>query len=137
MADDQKILTEEEITAWSRESYRKATSYLAEKGFITETVAVEQSSYLAPLIAVWKMKSTDGKWLWVISGDLPTDSISVDSAESARDAVRAFSLKWQLDCENLFNKSSEDPASVEFAQMLQSKANGLYQIFEQDEFWQS
>ena len=138
MAEEQnKPLTEEEVIAWSRESYQKATGFLAEKGVLAETVSMENSRYLAPVVAIWKVKSTENKWFWVISGDLPTDFINEEGAVSPREAVRAFSLRWQLQADNILKNEESDQTQKEFAALLIGRANGLYDLFEKEELWQN
>lgn len=129
-------LSEEEIIKWSRESYQKAIGHLAEKGIVADSVSMEQSRYLAPILAVWKIKSADQRWFWVISGDLPTDWMTEEGAESARDAVRAFSLRWQLKAEEIRVNQEADKTQQEFATLLIGRANGLYDIYEREELWQ-
>lgn len=136
MTDNNKALTEQEIAAWSREAYQKANSFLAQKGIISETVSTEQSRYLAPLLAVWKIKSNQGKWFWVITGDLPSDMLTVDVAKTARDAIRSFSFKWQVDSENIRKQPGQIKTQLDFANMLQSRAESLYDIFDQEDLWQ-
>lgn len=136
MTDNNKALTEQEIVTWSREAYQKATSFLAQKGIITETVATEQSRYLAPLVAIWKIKSNKGKWFWVITGDVPSDMLAGDAAKTARDAVRSFSFKWQVDSESIRSQPGQTKTQLDFANVLQSRAEGLYGIFDQEDIWQ-
>ncbi|NVK25304.1 MAG: DUF4826 family protein [Gammaproteobacteria bacterium] len=128
-------LSEEQIVAWSREAYQKASAHLADKGIITESVSMEQSRYLAPMLAVWKIKATDKNWYWVISGDLPTDVMTEEGADSARSAVKAFSYQWQMKAENIQLAGNADKTQQDFAQLLISRANGLYQLSERDELW--
>ena len=136
-SDTIKPLSEDEIIAWSRESYQQATAHLAEKGVLTDTVSMEQSRYLAPVLAIWKIKSTENKWFWVISGDLPTDSITEEGAQSPRDAVRAFSLQWQMKAEIIRTNPDSDQTRQEYAALLIGRANGLYDIYEQEGLWQN
>lgn len=131
---DQQQMTPEQQTAWIKEQFQSATKYLASKGLITETVADTESRYLVPLVAVWKVNLADKSKAWVISGDLPTDHLSIDAATTARDAMRQFSFKWQMQAENL--RKSGKPEQQEFAQMLVSRAEGLYDLFSNDELWQ-
>lgn len=137
MAENNKPLTEQEIIAWSRESYQKATAFLAEKGIVTETVSMEHSRYLAPLVAVWKIKTTDKKWLWVLSGNLPTDYVAESAATTAREAMRSFSFKWQMDSEKILAAGEFGPDKEELAKMLQDRAERLYEVCEADSLWQS
>lgn len=135
MADNNKPLTEQEIVKWSRESYQKATAFLAEKGIIAETVSMEQSRYLAPLVAIWKIKTTDSKWFWVISGDLPADMMAEEGAQSPREALKAFSFKWQLDSEKITTGQVKVAQPEQFASFLNSRAESLYELSESEDLW--
>ena len=126
-------MTVEEQQQWIREQYQVATKYLATKGLVTDSVAVEESRYLTPFMSVWKLKALDGSFLWVICGDLPTDHNAFEVASNAREAVRHFSLKWQMQAENLL--TSQDSAQESFAQLLIAKAEVLYDLYQQDKLW--
>lgn len=130
----QQAMTPEQQQAWIREQYLKATKYLADKGLVTESVADKESRYLVPVLSVWKINLLDKSTVWVISGDLPTDHVALDGSESAREVIRHFSLKWQLQAENLLQQ--EDKEQQEFAQLLIGRADGLYKLYEKDELWQ-
>ncbi|WP_246058432.1 DUF4826 family protein [Litorilituus lipolyticus] len=129
-----KQMTEEEQQQWTREQYQVATKYLATKGLITQSVAVEESRYLVPILAVWKLNLNDGSKVWVLCGDLPTDHSSVDVAPSAREALRHFALKWQMQAENLFR--ADDKSQNDFANLLVSRSEGLYQLYDDESLWQ-
>ncbi|WP_259337821.1 DUF4826 family protein [Colwellia sp. RSH04] len=129
-----KQMTEAEQQQWTREQYQVATKYLATKGLITQSVIIEESRYLVPILAVWKLSLNDGSKVWVLCGDLPTDHSSVDVASSAREALRHFALKWQMQAENLFR--AEDKSQTDFANLLVSRSEGLYQLYEDDALWQ-
>ncbi|WP_257173526.1 DUF4826 family protein [Colwellia sp. M166] len=131
---DKLEMTEEQKQIWIREQYLKATKYLAEKGLVTESVAETESRYLVPVMALWKINLLDKTKVWVVSGDLPTDHIALDKGESARDVVRHFSFKWQLQAENLLRL--DDKEQKQFAEFLIGRADGLYQLYDKDELWQ-
>ncbi|KXJ51193.1 MAG: hypothetical protein AXW17_09585 [Colwellia sp. Phe_37] len=128
-------MTEEQKQAWIREQYLKATKYLAEKGLVTQSVAETESRYLVPVMALWKINLLDKTKVWVVSGDLPTDHIVLDKGETARDVVRHFSFKWQLQAENLLRL--DDQEQKQFAEFLITRADGLYQLYDKDELWQA
>ncbi|MCH8536742.1 MAG: DUF4826 family protein [Alkalimonas sp.] len=130
-------LTDQERSQWVQTQFRKANEYLASKGILPDQVVVQESRYLAPLIAVWKIKSQDRKEYWVLSGDLPTDHLAVSAAASAKEAIRAFSLNWQLKAQQIIDSGSADKTQQDFANLLISRAHGLYDLFEQDEIWQA
>ena len=132
---EQKQMTEEEQQQWVREQYQAATKYLATQGMVTESVVVEDSRYLVPVLAVWKLKLIDGTYVWAMSGDLPTDHSAFDVAPNAREAVRHFSLKWQMQAENLLKTGGKE--QEEFAKLLISRAEGLYDMHQNDKVWHS
>ncbi|GAW96991.1 MULTISPECIES: DUF4826 family protein [Colwellia] len=128
-------MTEEQQQQWIREQYQTATKYLAEKGIVTNSVKTEDSRYLVPLLALWKLTSLEGKSYWVLCGDLPSDHSSAEIATNARDALRHFSLKWQMQAENLLQAKSEE--QHDFAQLLIGRADGLYKLYEDESLWQA
>ncbi len=128
-------MTEQEQQAWVREQYQTATKFLASKGMITESVADTESRYLVPLMTMWKINLVDKTSVWVICGDLPTDFAQLPVAKDAREAVRHFSFKWQMQAENLMKTG--DAEQEKFAQLLISRAEGLYDLFEKDELWEA
>lgn len=127
-------MTEEQQQQWIRDQYQVATKYLAEKGIVTNSVKAEDSRYLVPLLAVWKLNSLDGKSFWVICGDLPSDHSSVDVAINAREALRHFSLKWQMQAENLLQAKTAE--QNDFANLLIARAEGLHKLCEDEKLWQ-
>ncbi len=127
-------MTEEDQQQWMRDQYQVATKYLAEKGVVTDSVQVEDSRYLVPLLALWKLTSLAGEKFWVLSGDLPTDHSKFEVADNARDALRHFALKWQMQSENLLQ--SEIKEQKDFAHLLIGRAEGIYKLCEDDSLWQ-
>lgn len=131
---ENKQMTEQEQNDWIKNQYHAATKYLADKGMVTNSVAIEGSRYLVPLLAVWKLKLINNESYWVICGDLPTDHINADVAIDAREALRHFSLKWQLQAENLLKQPSKE--QQDFANLLISRADGLYDLHNNESLWQ-
>jgi hypothetical protein len=128
---------EQANSEWVRAQFQKANQYLAEKGILPDNVAVSESRYLTPLLAVWKITAQDRKQYWVISGDLPTDHLPLSAAKDAREAVRAFSLNWQIKAEHVMNSGAVDQTKVDFANLLVNRAHSLYDLFEKEELWKS
>lgn len=129
-------MSPEQLSNWIREQYQKANKYLAENGILFESVATEESRYLAPYVAVWKIKSIEGKNYWVISGDVPTDVIPYKTEKNAQNTLRAFSMRWQLKAEQILQSNINDQTQKDFAQLLINKAENMYQLFTNDEVWQ-
>lgn len=129
-------ISEAQRAEWVRVQFQKANEYLATKGIIPDNVAVSESRYLPPLVAVWKLNTRDAKSFWVISGDLPTDHMPVSAAPNAREAIRAFALHWQLKAEQIAQAGFTDKTQVEFANLLVNRAEGLYDLFDNEPLWQ-
>lgn len=129
-------ITEEQRTEWVRTQFQKANEYLASKGIIPDNVAVSESRYLPPFVAVWKLNSRDKKSFWVISGDLPTDHMPISAALNAREAIRAFALHWQLKAEQIAQVGFTDQTQQDFANLLVSRAHSLYDVFDNEQLWQ-
>lgn len=130
----QEVLQQE----WIREHFQKANRFLAEKGVIPTNVITTESRYIMPYVAIWKMEAKKPKkqTFWVMSGDLPSDYVDVNVAASAREALKHFSLMWQLKAENLHNSgATKDPTQEKFAQLLVSRAESLYKLQADDKLW--
>lgn len=140
--NSQNQLTDAQIKEWCSKSYQQATQFLAQQGIVTESVVLEQSRYLPPVLAFWKLKSLEGQMYWVISGEIEPDVLPEKAASSARDSARAFSLHWQARIEELRNTLTNQSTKEETAQVQQQitdlnhAATRLYQIFEIDNLWQ-
>jgi hypothetical protein len=129
-------LTDEQRAAWVRTQFQKANEYLATKGIIPDNVAVSESRYLPPLVAIWKLNTRDAKSFWVISGDVPTDHMPLSAAPNAREAMRSFALHWQLKAEQIAQAGFSDKTQVDFANLLVNRAEGLYDLFDNEQLWQ-
>jgi hypothetical protein len=127
---DQQALGE-----WAREQFQRAARHLAENGIIFESVFTEDSRYLAPYVAIWKIKATDGKRFWVISGDLPSDFAGLQTAENAREALRYFAMSWQMKAENLRATVAADQEQMAYAKLLEEKAELLHSASSQEQYW--
>ena len=109
-------LSQEQVSEWVREQYQRANKHLAEQGVLFESVATEECRYLAPVVAVWKIPYT--------------------AAKNAQESLRAFSMRWQLQAENILQSGTTDQLRKDFAQLLVSKAEIVYDLFANEKNWQ-
>ncbi|WP_445946194.1 DUF4826 family protein [Shewanella sp.] len=131
---DPELLRQE----WVRTQFQKANRFLGEKGVIPSKVITDESRYLAPYFAIWKMESKQPtkQTFWVMSGDLPSDYVDVNVASTAREAVRHFSMMWQVKAENLHRAgATKDATQAKFADLLVSRAESLYKMQADDKLW--
>ena len=123
--------------AWVRAQYQKANQHLASKGIVPDNVSVSDSRYMPPFVSIWKLNTKSRDAYWVISGDLPTDHMAVSAASDAREALRTFSLQWQMKAQQIINSGIKDKTQLEFANLLINRAHNLYDMFAKEELWQS
>lgn len=128
--------SQEKLENWVREQFQRANKHLAESGVLFDSVVTEESVYLAPFLAIWKIKSTDNKYYWVICGDVPCDFMPFEHEKTAREAIKHFSMVWQLKAEKIRQSGTTDQTQVEFAQLLEKKAESLYEVQSRDDLWQ-
>ena len=126
---------QEAANKWTRDTLDRAHKHLAEKGIIPKTILDKESRYLVPMCAIWKIKSQQGKTYWVVSGNLPTGHVEVTAATSAREAVRYFSFQWQLKADEIVNSGRIEKAQADFASLLVARAQGLYELYNNDKLW--
>lgn len=124
------------LSTWVREQFQRANKHLAERGILFESVVTEESRYLAPYAAVWRIRAQDKKSYWVVSGDLPADAVPLEAAETAREAMKRFSYAWQMQAENITRSGTNDQAQLDFAALLIKKANMLYELSVDKKIWQ-
>lgn len=53
----------------------------------------------------------------------------------AREALRHFSLTWQVRAENIVKSADVSDEQKDYAAMLINRAEGLYSFYKDDEFW--
>ena len=135
LTQEQQAQAEQARTQWVREQFQKANEYLASKGIIPDNVAVSESRYMPPFLAVWKMNTKDKTAFWVLSGDLPTDHMPFSAALNAREALRAFSMHWQLKAQQIIDAGVRDKTQAEFANLLINRAHAMYEMFEEEALW--
>jgi hypothetical protein len=128
-------LDEAQVSEWVRAQFQKANLFLAEKGILMDSVAVKDSRYLPPLVAVWKINAIDRKSYWVISGELPTDQLDLTAAANAREALRAFSFRWQIKAQQLIEAGVQDQTAADYVNLLVGRAHSLYDLFENEQIW--
>ena len=91
-------------------------------------------------------KADKTKSYWIISGDqVPTDHIDSAVAQTAREAAKHFTMKWQMQSVRLeqlgdatgeaTGEPSDDVDWLEVASGLQAQAEALYGLVENEDAW--
>jgi len=128
---------------WLQQEHGKVLEYASRNALELSGIVQQSSAILPPAVAIWFIESkTNSQGFWIISGDLPTDHIVGDNAKNAREAIKHFTLRWQLKAENILKELEQETSATEgsntrkeFAEILISRAEGLYQLADRDDLW--
>jgi hypothetical protein len=139
--EEQKVPFNEQ--QWVDKQRGAVLGYCSRKELNVTEFIDNESAILPPFIAVWLVESKSPKAkYWVVSGDLPLDHIPTKLAKSPRDAIRHFSLSWQLKAERLIASLEAgqpqlgDPVKqTDFANLLVSRAHMLSELANNDKIW--
>ena len=139
--EDPKIA---ENKQWLFEQKAKMLKYCRTKQLDADRLLDQHYAGLAPYFALWGVENRkEHKKYWVITGDLPNDHMSFDGADNPRDALRHFSMSWQLKAENMearMNNNEPLAGTVEqhkeMISLLRDRAENLYEIVSADALWQ-
>jgi hypothetical protein len=141
-----KKANSDEAIAWAREQLDRAISETIERGvFIDEVIEAKPVWVLHEKVTIGQAReaSRPDSFVWIICGDLPTDHIGSSAAETPRDALRYFSLKWQMDADRYNDPAvrkahgwREDQDLSLLTNQLVAKAEELYDIAEEESLWQ-
>ncbi|MCZ6559778.1 MAG: DUF4826 family protein [Gammaproteobacteria bacterium] len=137
----------EKFAEWLKEQIQGMSRHVYASGlFSVEATGhcVWSVPHLVFLGQIWPKDDRSSKY-WVISGlDLPTDHFEEGLAATPREALRHFSMKWQLQSSKvaeLGEQGGSDGAVSSatdwqrIADGLQSNAEALYTLVERDELW--
>lgn len=142
MTENQQQMTEEEMQQkaleWNRAQFVEAQRYCSKNQLMVKDFVQAESRTLPPILALWKvtLKDADVKSVWIISGEVPTDHVATTAAATAREAIRHFSMKWQLKAEQLRAEAQGNPTKESYVNKLVQSAEGIYPFYEKDELWQ-
>ena len=136
---------EEKIRRWNQEEFVKVQKHCMSKGVQPKTLDQSKTKCLPPIVGVWYINSaTKGEDYWVLTGDLPSDLAPAKVAANAREAVKYFSMNWQLKAANIEDAIAEGKITgenketqIKFIQELVTKAEGLYQLHSDEKLWAS
>lgn len=132
----QQGMNTEQAAVWFNSQVQRAGQYLANQGVIMEKLDQNNSTYVAPLFCILKIRSKDRKRFWVIVGDLPTDYTPDSTAKNAREALRHFALHWQLKAEQMIQAGIRDNIQRDYAQLLVTKAEAIYPFVDNKSLWE-
>ncbi|PCI68729.1 MAG: hypothetical protein COA86_05615 [Kangiella sp.] len=136
---------EKEFKIWSQKEYVKISKFCNSKGHQVTGVDQSRCQSLPPVLGLWFVKTRDKKVdLWCIAGEFPTDLANSKVAENAREALRYFSMSWQLQSAKLEEGLAEGKISLQdketqekFIKELTTRAESLYELYSNDKIWKN
>ena len=131
----------EAFVRWVREQHGLMARYAAGRGLIgddAEGVPVWSIPHQVFLGRFYDKAARQGGY-WYISGALPSDHIPADVAGTAREAVRHFALKWQLQAAQIEQGGESNTEKVvdfaNAAENLSRSAEALIACADNDALW--
>jgi hypothetical protein len=136
---------EQKFKEWSQSEYVKISKFCQSKGYQIKKVDQPKCQLLAPLVAIWYVKTTEANTnLWVISGDFPTDLTDANVAKNARQSLRHFSMAWHMQAGKLEQGVADGKIELQdvetqtkFAKELTQRAENLYQLYSDNGLWEA
>jgi hypothetical protein len=131
MKDGDTRDAEQELREWVKNRLKSAAEDIGERGLIDDPMIDVKASWVLPfslLIGKARAHSDPTAFKWFICGEAPLDCIDGAVADTPRDAIRHFSVKWQLD--------AEKAGPPEHSKQLIHLAESLYPLAEDERLWQ-
>lgn len=129
--------------AWEQSQYARALKHCTDNGLRVVQLDKRNSRVLSPVVALWLISVSDhADKVWVLTGDLPTDHVTAKVAPKARDALKHFSLSWQLKAQKLVDELNSGRYSLgspenqaKYASLLVQRAEGMHALTEEERLW--
>jgi len=145
MSEDSSSDSNEAVSAWMRTRLDAAVEEIMRLGAIDDELVEARAVWTLPykvMIGQVREANEQTTFRWLICGDLPTDHISSAAASTPREALKYFSLKWQMDAARYADpatrKSHELDESHDWSQLsdkLVAKAEELHAMAEDESLW--
>ena len=130
---------------WQRKTLDKAVRNIADLGVLPDEIVEARALWSIPgkvMIGQARQAHEPTLFVWFISGELPTDTIGPSAAATPREAMRHFSLKWQMDAERYRDPAARKAHGLDESRdwnamtaRLVAKAEELYAMAEDDGLW--
>jgi hypothetical protein len=144
---ERKEYNEEESKKWSQQHYLEAMKYCNKHNLKVINFDQPNSRVLPPVLAIWRINlATQPKSsIWLIGGGkVMMDHVDVSMAKNARDALRHFSMSWQLKAsqmETTIAANSSGNLNIEQQQkvisVLINEAEALYTLYADEQTWKA
>ncbi len=137
--DIRSIVDWDSLDDWTQTQLLDVANHCLRHGWQLSHISEGQSRVLNPIVSVWKVSvnsTKEMKSLWIITGDLPIDSVPADNVANAREAILAFSRKFIRRAQAL-KQDNENFAIEEKTKMqrLVKAAADLLVLYHESNLW--
>ena len=119
----------DELQPWLRQQLDNAVQDLINVDAFEDALIEVKPAWVLPsrlLVGKAREQGNPTAFRWFICGEVPIDHVAADVATTAREVVRHFSMKWQIDASHLDEKA---------ANALIDRAEALYALADDERYW--
>lgn len=121
---------EQKLREWAQDQLNRAAREIGQRGFIDDPLIEVKPYWTLPFSLLLGKARAHGApvgFKWFICGEAPLDCIDGVVADTPRDAIRHFAMKWQL--------QADKAESPEDSKRLIHLAESLYPLAEDERLW--
>lgn len=138
-------IEDDKALAWAREELDRAVQEITDQGVIDSPLVESRLAWSKPfevVIGQLRDQGDETEFLWIVGGTVPVDCAHSRTAATPREAVRHFSMKWQLDAARYQEPATRERLALDpsrdwqaLGAALVAKAEFLYAIFDDERLW--
>ncbi|MCH9005519.1 MAG: DUF4826 family protein [Proteobacteria bacterium] len=120
---------DDELQQWIRKQLDSAVKNFSDNNVFEDALIEVKPAWVLPsqlLVGKVREQSDSTTFRWFICGDVPLDHMGAQGANSPREVIRYFAMKWQLDAENLDSGSAKETVD---------HAEALHTLADDERFW--
>jgi hypothetical protein len=139
-----EIKNEADAKRWNQLQYAEALKYCQRHQLPVLEFNKKDSRVLPPVLAVWHviLQGQPKRAVWIVGGEVMMDHVDASVAKDAREALRHFSMTWQLKASALEEQLENDTSGAmdpeeqrKVIQTMVEKAEALYELYQNDSIW--
>lgn len=134
---------DQDVKKWGQEQAIKVQKHCLSNGIQIKGFKTDKCMSIPPTIAIWYAVSPkQGEDYWAVSGEFPTDVAPASVAKDQRDALRYFSMSWQLKAARMEDALAEgkvqfgdEETQRKIIKDLVEKAENLWALHREERLW--
>jgi Domain of unknown function (DUF4826) len=142
MSTDEPQQGPAELQAWVRAQLDAGVQELMASGVFDSPMVEAKPAWVFPFeVLLGKVRVHGAGFMWLICGGVPTDCLDSSAAETPREALRHFAMKWHLGAARLGDPAVQQSLDADAAylgqrgQKLAQLAEALYALVDDEKLW--